>query len=569
MCCPAGSSAHGREIAVSPRAVHWAVCEFLPNHPMKCFIYCRKSTDREDRQIMSTDAQKRLMMDYAQKNNLVIVDVFVEKQSAYKKGRPLFNAMLERIDNGEAQFILTYHLTRLARNSYDGGRIIYMMDDGIIKEIITLDSRFSGSSDNKFMMQIHFAMAKKSSDDTSQFVKRDIKSKLLKGEYPGFVPLGYLNIDRAGRIAPKQYNPAKQQMLESLGRPLKREEIDPLEGHLIRKLFEEAAKGVHTYKSLQIISKEIGIRTRKGKQMLSKSMVQHLLTNPYYYGAIRYQGEIYTENIQHEPLITKEVFDRVQLALERKSKSRNRKRNFSYRGIMRCGDCGCAVTAEEQKGHIYYHCTYKREQCSQRKWIKEKDLQDQITGTLLKIMIPKEFVKHAFVKVREIHAKESQTSEAIRRKLQMQYNECKHKLDALLELKISPQNASGDLLSDEEYLKRKNELKEELSIIETQLKNHNDGSTQWIDNCEIFVKAMQRLPERLPHATIEEKREIVLLVCSNITLTDKKIAVEYHEPFATIVNFPLAGKVPERGFEPKDWEAEAKKPELIELWQAR
>src|SRR4051812_35689106 len=106
---------------------------------MKHFLYCRKSTDREDRQILGTDAQKRLLLEHAASQGLDVVDVYVENQTAYKTGRPLFGAMLGRLEKGEAQGILTYHLTRLARNSFDGGRLIYMMDEGRVKEIVTLE----------------------------------------------------------------------------------------------------------------------------------------------------------------------------------------------------------------------------------------------------------------------------------------------------------------------------------------------------------------------------------------------------------------------------------------------
>src|SRR3989344_1443166 len=144
----------------------------FPLPAMKYFIYCRKSSDREDRQLLSTDAQQRLLTEYAQTHDLEIVHTYVENQTAYKTGRPMFNNMLERLEKGEANGIIAYHLTRIARNSFDGGRTIYMIDDGIIKEIRTPEKAYINTSDDKFLMQIHFAMAKKSSDDTSQFVTR-------------------------------------------------------------------------------------------------------------------------------------------------------------------------------------------------------------------------------------------------------------------------------------------------------------------------------------------------------------------------------------------------------------
>ena len=201
---------------------------------MKYFIYCRKSSDREDRQILGPDSQKRLLLEFAERSRLTVIDIYVEHQTAYKTGRPLFGEMLLRLQEGQADAILTYHLTRLARNSYDGGRLIYMMDEGTVRQIGTMEKTYTNNSDDKFLMQIHFAMAKKSSDDTSQFVSRDIESKLLKGEYPGLVPRGYLNITRDGHISKSRDSKEKYLHLLNLGRPLRREEIDPVDGPRIR-----------------------------------------------------------------------------------------------------------------------------------------------------------------------------------------------------------------------------------------------------------------------------------------------------------------------------------------------
>lgn len=535
---------------------------------MKVFIYCRKSQDREDRQILSTDAQQRLLIDYAKLHGFKVIDLFVENQSAYKTGRPLFNEMLRRLEEGEADVILTYHLTRLARNSYDGGRIIYMMDTKIIREIKTTDSTFTNKSDDKFMMQIHFAVAKKSSDDTSQFVTRDIGSKLLKGELPGTVPIGYLNIDRHGRISPKQYSPEKQTLLAQLGRPLRREEIDPVDGPLVRMVYEEASKGIGTLRSLQAFAFKIGLRTRTGKAKISHCTLQNMLTNPYFYGAIRYQGKVIADNVQHEALVPKPLFDRVQQVLGTRSKGRVRKHNFSFRGIMHCGICGCRITAEIQKGITYYHCTHKRENCSQRKWSKEQLIAAQLFEEMVKLNFPETFLKHAMQKVRALYSQESRAFDVMRHKLQTEYNNCKHKIDALLQMKISPKNANGELLSDEEYIAQKNALKAELDLLEEQLGTQHQQGGNWLDDCERFLQFTQRLPEMLAEASMNGKREIMMLVCSNVILKDQKIAVTYHEPFASMAKFPLAGKGREAGFEPERGLREAENPELLHLWQA-
>jgi DNA invertase Pin-like site-specific DNA recombinase len=90
----------------------------------KFFLYARKSTDEPDRQVLSIEAQITELKEFAKKENLEIVDIFIESQTAKEPGRPIFNEMLSRIERGEANGILAWHPDRLARNSVDGGRII-------------------------------------------------------------------------------------------------------------------------------------------------------------------------------------------------------------------------------------------------------------------------------------------------------------------------------------------------------------------------------------------------------------------------------------------------------------
>ena len=241
---------------------------------IKYFVYIRKSSDREDAQTLSIDAQKRELQKFAERNNFKIVEILEESASAYKTGRPKFNEMLKRIENGEASGMLVYHLTRIARNSFDGGRVIYMMDEGSIKEILTPEKAYySTISDDKFMMHIHFAMAKKSSDDISQFVKRDIQSKILKGEYPVSAPFGYLNLDKYGRITGKRFNSEKQRILEDMANKedwkLRRIEPDPCLAPLIEELFILYAKGVYSINQICEKAFEMGLSGSRSDKMLA------------------------------------------------------------------------------------------------------------------------------------------------------------------------------------------------------------------------------------------------------------------------------------------------------------
>ena len=116
---------------------------------------------------------------------------------------------------------------------------------------------------------------------------------------------------------------------------------------------------------------------------------------------------------------------------------------------------------------------------------------------------------------------------------------------------------------------QKNSLKEELNLLEAQLGTQHQQGTNWLDDCERFLQFTQRLPEMLAEASMNGKREIMMLVCSNVILKDQEIAVTYHEPFATMAKFPLAGKGREPRFEREEGLRAAENPELLAMWQAR
>lgn len=544
---------------------------------MSYFLYCRKSTDREDRQILSPEAQKRLMLEHARDHGLEIAEVYVESQSAYKAGRPLFNEMLRRLETKEADGVLTYHLTRLARNSYDGGRLIYMMDQGLIRHIATPERTYKNQSDDKFLMQIHFAMAKKSSDDTSQFVSRDIDSKLLRGEYPGMVPLGYLNINRDGHISRAQDDMEKYQVLKALGRPLKREEIDPVEGPIVRRLFHEVARRSCSAPEASKLAHRMGLRSRKGRR-LGKNAVVQLLTNPYYYGVIRYRGRIHDDetirelsgnpeaSIQHEPLVAKSVFDTVQDTLTSRKKGRYRKHRFSYGScIIRCGECGGPVTAERQKGHVYYHCTGRRD-CGQSKWTREDVLDRQLDEVLRGLRLPDSFLRYALGKLRTVHTWQARSSAAMQRRLQEQLEAAQRQLDKLLDLKLSDANHDGELLSDKEYVRQKAKIRSEVQLIEEQLATLRQQRSGWVEDCERFLDFSQRLARTFVHGTAEDRQTYLNLVCTNLTLKDQILTYAYREPYASLAEFsgPMRGNTAQ--FEPSRGLLEAETGPLIDGW---
>ena len=122
------------------------------------FLYARKSTDVEDKQVRSIEDQLAVLRALAKEQNISIVREFVEKQSAKMPGRLVFNEMMERVEKGEAQGILCWKLDRLARNPVDGGQISWMLQRGIIAHIQTHERSYK-PTDNILMMSVEFGMA--------------------------------------------------------------------------------------------------------------------------------------------------------------------------------------------------------------------------------------------------------------------------------------------------------------------------------------------------------------------------------------------------------------------------
>ena len=178
---------------------------------MKYVAYCRKSTDEPDRQILSIDAQIAELKEFAEREHLEISDFVVESKTAKKPGREKFNDVLKLIEKGEVSGIVSWHPDRLARNSIDGGRIVYLLDTGKLVDLKFPSFWFENTPQGKFMLQIAFGQSKYYVDNLSENIKRGNRQKLRIGQLPGKPPFGYLTDPLTRhKIIEKEPNLSKQ-----------------------------------------------------------------------------------------------------------------------------------------------------------------------------------------------------------------------------------------------------------------------------------------------------------------------------------------------------------------------
>jgi DNA invertase Pin-like site-specific DNA recombinase len=201
-------------------------------------MYCRKSSEAEDRQILSIDSQISELKRYAAHNELKIHTILTEAKSAKAPGRPIFNSMMERLYRGEADGILCWKLDRLARNPVDGGSIIWAMKEHEMK-IITPFQTYGQSEDNVVWMYLEFGMAQKYVDDLSKNVKRGLHAKADMGWLPSLPPPGYVN-----RVNDAGYNVIVK---------------DPGRFNLVRKCWDLMLTGTYTPAKIREIAKLIKI----------------------------------------------------------------------------------------------------------------------------------------------------------------------------------------------------------------------------------------------------------------------------------------------------------------------
>src|SRR5450756_1445183 len=522
------------------------------------FIYCRKSSEAEDRQVLSIESQTRELKELAAKLNLPVAEVLVESKSAKDPGRPVFNQMMQRLHRGEAAGIICWKLDRLARNPMDGGSIIWAIkQDGI--RILTPAQTYAREDDNIILMYIEFGMAQKYVDDLSKNVKRGLKTKVENGWYSGIAPPGYLN---------------HTDKITGANTLIK----DPERFLLVRRLWDTMLTGLYTPPQiLELAEKEWGLRTRptkrKGGRPFARSAIYKIFTRPFYYGWFEYpKGSGVWFKGKHEPMITEAEYDKVQTLLGRDGNPRSQvPHEFAFTGLISCGGCGRAVTAEEKHQVIcgncklkfayrncdacpgcktpmgkmenpkflhytYYHCSRSGRPVCRQGAVSGQELDKQIHERLARVSISKRFKDWAIKFLRELHEKETVSRKDIIQAQQKAYQACLAQIDGLVNLKTSHGNKDGSLLSDDEYAQRRSKLLKEKAALEELLNDAGQQMEQQLKLSEQVFEFACSVQERFAKGDPKTKKEILAAIGSNLILKDKILLIEARKPFFILEN---------------------------------
>ena len=461
----------------------------------KYFLYARKSTEEDNQQVMSIEAQLFELRDFARKENLEILEEFQESKSAKTPGREVFNQMMMRIERGEAQGILAWHPDRLARNSIDGGRIIYAVDTSRIQALRFPTFWFEPTPQGLFMLQVAFGQSKYYSDNLVQNVNRGIRQKLRRGEWLNLAPFGYVNNPRTRNIEPH-----------------------PTTSRVVARAFEEYAKGTHTYVSLAQFLADLGVVTRNGTP-LAKISIKRLLTHRAYLGFVKHRGEWFDGNF--EPLVSPQLFEAVQQVLKKRECPRKTRKNhdFPFRSLFRCEECGGMFTAQWATGksggrYRYYRCTKKRGVCSQV-YLREDILVFQIQKRLQTISLSDKYTDWMFAKIDEWEREGVSVSQSEVQNLSAKIKAGEERMERLVSAYLD-----GDVPKDI-YLKRKDEAMRSLATLRGKRKDFERGRNKWVEPLRGWVSDTKQAAFLSSSSDFSEIASFVQKIGTNPTVRDK------------------------------------------------
>jgi site-specific DNA recombinase len=469
---------------------------------MNFYGYIRVSTARQGEHGVSLEQQRAAIEAHAHRNQLSIVQWFEERETAAKRGRPVFNQMLKQLRTRRAEGVIIHKIDRSARNLKDWADLGELIDSGVVvhfaNESLDLNSR-----GGRLSADIQAVVAADYIRNLREETKKGFYGRLKQGLYPRPAPLGYQD--------------------QGAGKP---KAPHPVEAPLVRQAFELYSSGLYNIERLVAEMHRLGLRTKSGK-IVGSSILLRTLHNHFYTGLIRIRktGESFPG--AHEPIVPMALFSRVQDTLTGKVNRRVRKFNFLFRQLFVCRHCGRRLIGELQKGHVYYRCHAKR--CPSAT-LREEVMDLELVRQFRRLEYSQE--EKDYYRIQIMHFKQHwqgyQDTALTHFKLQL--SQAEQRLSRLTDAYLD------QAIDKDTFEQRKTTLLEERRLVQDQIQRagtENDRvPDQLSDLVELAGKAYLLHRFGLP----EEKRDLVKTASSNRVLEGKNLTIMLNLPFKLIAD---------------------------------
>jgi len=485
------------------------------------FSYIRVSTARQGERGVSLKEQQDAILRYAQRNGLQIARSFEERETAAKRGRPIFSQMMRSLRHGEAQGVLIHKIDRGARNLKDWADLGELIDAGVevhfANESLDLNTR-----GGRLSADIQAVVAADYIRNLREEAKKGIYGRLKQGIYPLAAPIGYL--DRGG------------------GNP---KQVDPTKAPSILLAFQLYASGNYSLPHLVDEMYARGLRNLGGGK-ISLNGMSTVLNNPFYTGVIRIKktGEFFPG--KHQPIVSSKLFDTVQLILRGKTVPRVSKHDFTFRKLAHCLACQSTLIAEVQKGHVYYRCHTR--QC-ESKTAREERIDEAVADAFAPLRLNEDEISYVRQWIVNAQANLEVSRVAELEAVRMNLPQVRDRLNRLTDAYLD--GAIEKAMLDE---RRKTLLFEEAGLRQ-RAADLEAGHDDTLTRLEKFLELAQAASKLYKIAIPLEKRDFVKKLTSNLGLARNNVAVELKNGVRLIANrsSDISG-APHRGVH-RTWDA--------------
>ncbi|MHA6263554.1 recombinase family protein [Arenibacterium sp. CAU 1754] len=452
------------------------------------FAYTRVSTVKQGDGV-SLEAQRDAIVAFAERKGLNITRWYEEKETAAKRGRPVFDDLIKSLQKGEAAGLIVHKIDRSARNFSDWARIGELLDSGVDVHLAheNLDMRSRGG---RLTADVQAVIAADYVRNLREECLKGMEGRLKQGLFPWAAPIGYL--DQGG------------------GKP---KTPDPKRAPFVRQAFELYATQQYSLRGLQAELNRRGFRNRSGKP-ISKTCLENMMSNPFYHGYVRLKR---TERIYkglHEPLISTALFNRVQDLKSGRQNKKETRHNHIYRKLIACGHCGRSLIGEWQKGRVYYRC--HTSDCPTTS-IREDIFEAVVASELQGLKLSRIDEKRLTTRMRKLLR--TRAPEKDKRAVELQLSNVKGRLDQLTDALLD------QLIDKATFSDRKQRLLEEQDILEKALAEIGKTSTG-----EVLIAKYLELTKNLillyRLADRTQKARLAKIALSNCSLTNKSLSLE-------------------------------------------
>lgn len=472
---------------------------------VKAVSYARVSSTEQEKEGFSIPAQQDLLRAFAEKNNIEIVKEFSEAETAKDTGRHKFKEMLLYLKkNKDVKTILVEKTDRLYRNftdyvELDVDKTRYTVC--LVKEGTILTSQ--SSSHEKLVHGLKVLLAKNFIDNLREETKKGRLKKVQEGYFISYPPYGYKKINKKDTI------------------------LHPQQSKFVKRAFELYAQGNISLKNLAQKLYDEGYIYTQSHPKISTGHLGKMLANESYIGYIRHNNQLYKG--KHPQMVSKQLFLKVQKAFKKDGKPDTRcGHNFLYKGIMKCSECGCAITSEIKKNKwIYYHCTGNSQQpCSQKKqYIKQEEIDLQIDEAIQKVVIDERLADYVNELLKESYNEMQLDTQEKHDYLTTEIKKSKNRKDKLLDMYMD-----GDI-AKEVWTSKTNEIDKQILLLENQLNSMKLSNEEFINKGKNIIEYSKQAYNLYKKQDTEEKRKLLNILFENIVLENRVVKYTYRKPF--------------------------------------